>query len=71
MDVCCECCVLSGKCLCDGLGVRLCCVVLYDLTPRELGGSGPLGAVAPQKKMHSPMGNTVRNSLRMEDGIGN
>jgi len=36
MDVCCECCVLSGRGLCDemitcpGVSYRLWCVVVYD-----------------------------------------
>jgi hypothetical protein len=37
MNVCCECCVLSGRGLCDGLIIRpeefyrLCCVTVCDL----------------------------------------
>jgi hypothetical protein len=54
MFVCCECCVLSGRGLCDELitrpeeSYRLCCVVVCDLETREWGRPGPQGAVAPK-----------------------
>jgi len=54
MSVCCERCVLSGKGICDELitcpeeSYRLWYVVVCDLTPREWGGPGPLGALAPK-----------------------
>jgi hypothetical protein len=62
MFVCCECCVLSGRGLCDELitrpeeSYRLWCVVVCDLEttkcPRELGGGqGPQGAIAPREKI--------------------
>ena len=43
MFVCCECCVLSGRGLCDGLIIRpeesyrLCCVVVCDLETSRIG----------------------------------
>ena len=43
MDVCCECCVLSGRGLCDELitypeeSYRLCCVVVCDLETSRMG----------------------------------
>ena len=43
MDVCCECCVLSGRGLCDGLitrteeSYRLWCVVVCDLETSRIG----------------------------------
>ena len=52
--VCCECRVLSGRGLCDGLitcseeSYRLCCVVVCDL--EELGGHDPRWVAAPQEK---------------------
>jgi len=42
MSVCCECCVLSGRGLCDELitrpeeSYRLCCVVVCDLETKEI-----------------------------------
>ena len=60
MSVCCECCVLSGRGLCDELitrpekSYRLWCVVVCDLEkPREWGGHGPHWVAAPQKKKKS------------------
>jgi len=56
MFVCCECCVLSGRGLCDELitrpeeSYRLWCFVVCDLKPCELGGPGPRWAAAPQVK---------------------
>ena len=58
MFVCCECCVLSGRGLCDGLITRreesyqLWCVVVCDLEkPQEWGGYSPrFGLQAPWKK---------------------
>ena len=60
MFVCCECCVLSGRGLCEGLitrpeeSYRLWCVVVCDLEkPQEWGGHGQrLGC-----KRHKKMGN--------------
>jgi len=54
MFVCCECCVLSGRVLCDELitrpeeSYRLWCVVVFDLETSWMKARGPLGAVAPQ-----------------------
>ena len=58
MDICFECCLLSGRGLCDELisrpeeptdcGASLC--VIYK--PHECGGPGPLGAVTPEKKVY-------------------
>jgi hypothetical protein len=56
MSVCCECCVLSGRGLCDGLitrpeePYRLWCVWCVIVKPRKWGGPGPLGVVVPLKK---------------------
>jgi hypothetical protein len=58
MSVCCECCVLSGRCLCDGLitrpeeSYRLWCVsnVCDHETSTKRGGPGPYRAVEPNKK---------------------
>jgi hypothetical protein len=52
VDVCCECCVLLGRGLCDGLitrpeeSYRLWCVVVCD--PGNLVNEKALGAVAPK-----------------------
>jgi len=49
MAVCCECCVLSGRGLCDELFTRpeetywMWCVVVCDLQTREWEGPGPVG----------------------------
>jgi hypothetical protein len=58
MSVCCECCVLLGRGLCDGLitrpeeSYRLWCVsnVLWSWSLEKWGGLGPLGAVEPLGK---------------------
>ena len=57
ISVSCECCVSSGRGLCDELitrpeestdcGASLCVIE----KPRECGGPGPLGAVAPNTKL--------------------
>ena len=45
---CCECCVLSGRCLCDGLITRLaesyllCASLCVIYKPQKRGGPGPL-----------------------------
>jgi len=52
MSTCFECCVLSGRVLCDGLitcpeesyGLWYVCLNV-TVKPRQLGGPGPLGAV--------------------------
>ena len=56
MSVCCECCVLSGRSLCDEPithpeeSYRLWCVVVCDLeTSRIWGGPGPLGGFCAKK----------------------
>jgi len=47
MDVCCECCVLSGRGICDTLithpdeSYRLCCVVVCDLEASRKSGPWP------------------------------
>jgi len=55
MSVCCECCVLSGRGLCDAIitlpeeSYRLWCVVVCDLeTSRKWEGHGPRWAAAPR-----------------------
>ena len=57
MFVCCECCVLSGRGLCDELitrpeeSYRLCCVVLCDLETSRMRRPWPgLGRSATRKK---------------------
>ena len=61
MLVCCECCVLSGRGLCDELitrpeeSYRLRCVVLCDLEKQNLmneEGQGPIGSYRAKKKHH-------------------
>ena len=55
MDVCCECCVLSGRGLCDGLitrpeeSYRLWCVVVCDLETSWMRGPWPTGGAAAPK----------------------
>jgi len=56
MDVCCECCVLSGRGLCDEPisrteeSYRLWCVVVCDLETSR--GHGPRWAAAPQENIY-------------------
>ena len=56
MFVCCECCVLSGRGLCDDLitrqeeSYRLWCVVVCDLETSRMRGHDPRWVAAPQKK---------------------
>jgi len=60
MSLCCECCVLSGRGLCDELttlpeeSCRLWCVVVCGLENtvlvNEEEGQGPLGEIAPREK---------------------
>jgi len=56
MFVCCECCVLSGRGLCDEPitrpeeSYRLWCVVVCDQKPRKWRGHDPCWVAAPQKK---------------------
>ena len=45
MFVSCECCVLSGRGLCEGLITRP--EEFYRAKPRKCGSPGPLGAIAP------------------------
>ena len=59
MFVCCECCVLSGRSLCDELitrpeeSYRQWCVVVCDLEkPHEWGGHNSHWAAAPQEKIY-------------------
>jgi len=58
MSVCCECCVLSGRGLCDELitrpeeSYRLLCVVVYDREPSRMRKLWPaLGRSATKKKV--------------------
>jgi len=70
MSVCCECCVLSGRGLCDELitrpeeSYRLWCVVCgLENTPlvNEEEGQGPLGGYrAPPKKFVTDVSNSYR-----------
>jgi hypothetical protein len=56
MSVCCECCVLSGRGLCDELitrpekSYRLWCVALFDLETSWMRRPWPMGAVKPKNK---------------------
>jgi hypothetical protein len=60
MSVCCECFVLSGRGLCDGLinrleeSYRVCACVCVSSSliskPQQRGGSGPLGLSSHEKK---------------------
>ena len=56
MSVCCECCVLSGRNLCDELltrlqeSYRLRCVVVCDLETSRMGKPWPIGAGLPRQK---------------------
>jgi hypothetical protein len=59
MSVCCECCVLSGRVLCDELttrpeeSYRLCCVVVCDLEKTNLVNEevkAHWGVIAPREK---------------------
>jgi len=55
--VCCECCILSGRGICDELitrpeeSYRLWCVVMCDLETSRMRRPWPLWAAAPEKKM--------------------
>jgi len=59
MFVCCKCCVLSGRGLCDGLitppeeSYRLCCVVVCDLETSRMSGPWPAwdGSATGKKKV--------------------
>jgi hypothetical protein len=56
MSGCCECCVLSGRGLCDGLvtrpeeSYRLWCVWVWSWSVEKWGGLGPQGAVERLEK---------------------
>ena len=56
MNVSCECCVFSGRGLCDELitrpeeSCRLWCVIVCDLEPHEWGGRSPRWTAASKKK---------------------
>jgi hypothetical protein len=56
MFVCCECCVLSGRGLCEGLiscteeSYRVWCVWVWSWSLEKWGGLGPQGAVEPLGK---------------------
>ena len=70
MSVCCECCVLSGRGLCEELitrpeeSYRLRCVVVCDLETSRMRTPWPTrGAVAPKKVKKSPL--IVRMTLNM------
>jgi hypothetical protein len=70
MFVCCECCVLSGRGLCDELitrpkeSYRQWCVVACDLEkPHEWGGHSPHWAAAPQKEIHFSESYTIQKTV--------
>jgi len=56
MSVCCECCALSGRDLCDGLitrpeeSYRLWCVVVCDLETSWMGSPWPNGGCCTKRK---------------------
>jgi hypothetical protein len=59
MDVCRECCVLSGRGLCDELithskSYRLWCVVVCDLETSWMGRPWPTGGCCTKRKIHWP-----------------
>jgi len=66
MSLCVECCMLSGRGLCDEPitrpeeSYRLYCVVVCDLKPRERGGPGSLGAVAPKTNKQKDSSSKIR-----------
>jgi len=69
MSVCCECCVLSGRGLCDALitrpkkSYRLCCVVVCDLETSRMGRPWPaLGRSATKKKHFATIAYSVQHS---------
>ena len=59
MGVCCECCVLSGRGLCDALitspeeSYRLWCVVVCDIETSRMRRSWPTGGLSRHKKKYS------------------
>jgi hypothetical protein len=61
MSVSCECCLLSGRGLCFELitrpeeSYRVWCCLSVIVKPRQCGGPGPQGAVAPLKKKAEPL----------------
>jgi len=68
MSVCCECCVLSGRGLCDELitrtqeSYRLCCVVVCDLETSRVRRPWAAG---PQGKKKSPLsGSLLQNVIK-------
>ena len=73
MYVCCECCVLSGRGLCDGLitrpeeSYRLWCVVVCDLESLWMRRSWPTGGLLRQIKVYM-VGNIKMNLKDIELG---
>jgi len=61
MSLCCECCVLSGRGLCDELitrpeeSYRLCCVVVCDLETSRMRRPGPTGGYRAKRKKNDSM----------------
>jgi len=59
MDVCCECCVLPGRGLCDKLitrpeeSYRLCCVVVCNLETLRMRRSWPTGGCCAKNKQRN------------------
>jgi hypothetical protein len=71
MFVCCECCVLSGRGLCDELitrperSYRLWCVVVYDLETSRIGRLWPALGRSATKKIPS----TVHKACIVSEGM--
>ena len=71
MSVCCECCVLSGRCLCDELitrpeeSYRLWCVVVCDLETSWM--RRPWPALGPQRHRKLTLHNFPQSSHRKYD----
>jgi hypothetical protein len=72
MYVCCECCVFSGRRLCDELithpeeSYRLWCVVMCDLETSWMRRPWPTGAVAPKKYIILELMHVARSSIFLE-----
>jgi hypothetical protein len=77
MDICCECCVLSGRLLCYELitrpeeAYRVCCVVVCDLKTSWMRGPWPTGggAVAPKTNKQTNPSATLRFKFRLLPGL--
>jgi hypothetical protein len=79
MSVCCECCVLSGRCLCGELitcpeeSFRVWCAWVWSCSLEKWGGLGPQGAVEPLEKIgysspsvYNTVWHTIQQSLYLQ-----